>query len=88
MVGGCVGLGQVLVLTQPIWALRHWWVANVSGRSLGWLSVVYLLLLLPEGALDNSATFPNPPVAMLCGAVGGLIYGGVTAIPLPKLTSR
>ncbi|MBE9099378.1 hypothetical protein [Vacuolonema iberomarrocanum] len=88
MVGGCVGLGQVLVLTQPIWGLRHWWMANVIGRSLGWLSVVYLLFLLPEAVLDNSATFPNPPVAMLCGAVGGLIYGGITAITLPKLTSR
>ena len=87
-VGFCVGLGQVLVLGKAVKGRRYWWVANVIGRALGWLGAVYLLSLLPETALHRSAIFPNPLAAMLCGAVGGLIYGGATAIALPKLIAR
>ena len=88
IVGFCVGLGQVLVLGKAVKSLCWWWVANVIGRALGWLSAVNLFSLLPETALNRSAIFPKLLAAMLCGGVGGLIYGGITAMTLPKLTSR
>ena len=90
IVGVCVGLGQVLVLARQVRGLRWWWVANVLGRSLGWLSAQLLwqlvkaetVIMVPPNSIRDL------PIVLLCGAVGGLVYGGVTARALPYLTAR
>ena len=83
MLGVSVGLGQVLVLARQVRGLRRWWLANVVGRSLGWLSAVLVGLLF----IHFDINLGDSSIALLiCGGIGGLIYGGVTALALPNLT--
>ncbi|MEL6398810.1 MAG: hypothetical protein AAFR26_06955 [Cyanobacteria bacterium J06626_4] len=86
-IGICVGWGQVLVIDRYVRGLRRWWAANVLGRSLGWLSAQFLWLLLTlQWTTLSPLNSPNSlPIVVLCGAVGGLVYGAVTARALPYL---
>ena len=90
MVGACVGLGQVLVLARHVRGVRGGGVADVVGRSLGWLSAQLLWQLVKADTVimvpPNSIR--DLPIVLLCGAVGGLVYGGVTARALPLLIAR
>ncbi|MEM9505882.1 MAG: hypothetical protein AAGA01_18230, partial [Cyanobacteria bacterium P01_E01_bin.43] len=85
ILGVSVGLGQVLVLARQVRGLRRWWWANLAGRSLGWLSAVLVGLLF----IHLDINLGDSSIALLiCGGIGGLIYGGVTALALPSLTPR
>ena len=85
-IGICVGWGQVLVIDRYVRGLRRWWAANVIGRSLGWLSAQLLWLLLTQRAVMFPVeSLDSLPVVVLCSAVGGLVYGVVTAQALPYL---
>lgn len=87
--GISVGVGQVLVLAQHVRGLRRWWVASVLGRLLGWLSAQVLwVLLTAREATDFPHGLWHFLFVALLGAVGGLIYGGVTARAIPQLTPR
>lgn len=90
MIGVCVGLVQVLILAHQVRGLRRWWVANVIGRSLGWFVAMFLLARLEDGL----GMVPRDHIgyvilsSLFSSAVGGLIYGSVTASALPYLTPR
>ncbi|MEL7313682.1 MAG: hypothetical protein AAFN08_01880 [Cyanobacteria bacterium J06559_3] len=90
IVGICVGFGQVFVLDRHVRGLGRWWTANTIGRSLGWVSAYFAWALLqgiqPIVLLDDSISVIVVP--LVYGAVGGLVYGGVTAMALPNLTQR
>ena len=92
IVGLSVGLCQMAVLARQVHGLGRWLGASVLGRSLGWLSARLLWQLLGAKPLMNNVGDGIGNVAvweiLLCGAVGGLIYGGVTAVALPNLTLR
>lgn len=90
ILGASVGLGQVVVLARHVLGLRRWWVANVIGRSLAWLSASLLWTLV---VATVSYFFPDRfwqhfIIGALLGTVIGLIYGGVTARAIPRLTPR
>ena len=92
-IGGLsVGLCQMAVLARQVHGLGRWLGASVLGRSLGWFSARLLWQLLGAKPLMNNVGDGIGNVAvweiLLCGAVGGLIYGGVTAVALPNLTLR
>ncbi|MEM1308059.1 MAG: hypothetical protein AAGF98_00915, partial [Cyanobacteria bacterium P01_H01_bin.153] len=55
MVAVSVGLCQVLVLARHVRGLCWWWVANVIGRSLGWVSAQLLWTLVAA----RVSTFPS-----------------------------
>ena len=89
--GASIALGQIVVLSRHVRGLRRWWWANVVGRSLGWLSAVFVGQLLT--AVQIFAPFdislgPSILTLLFCGGFGGLVYGGVTALALPHLTAR
>ncbi|MEM1292664.1 MAG: hypothetical protein AAGH67_14445 [Cyanobacteria bacterium P01_H01_bin.162] len=90
MLGMSVGLGQVLVLVRRVRGLRRWWLANVVGRSLGWLAAdeVRQLLSNQEEFLLANSFIETVTMALLYGGTIGLVYGGVTALALPSLTPR
>ena len=91
MLGVGVGLGQVIVLSRQVCGRRRWWLANIVGRSLGWLSAVLVGQLLTTSQLVNpldSNLGPSVLALLLCGCIGGLVYGGVTAWALPTLMPR
>ncbi|MGD1943617.1 MAG: hypothetical protein ACFB0G_20165 [Leptolyngbyaceae cyanobacterium] len=91
MLGVTVGLGQVLVVAQHVHGLRRWWLANVVGRSLGWLCAVGFGLFFntrPVLIPLDSNIGDSISALLICGGIGGLIYGGVTALALPSLTPR
>lgn len=85
MLGVSVGLGQVIVLARQVRGLRRWWWANVVGRSLGWLSAVLVGQLFIHLGINPGGSIS---ALLICGGIGGLIYGGVTALALPRLTPR
>ena len=92
IVGLSVGVCQLVVLAHQVHGLGRWLVASVLGRSLGWLSASLLWQLLGAKPLMNNVGDGISNVAvgqiLLCGVVGGLVYGGVTARALPLLTAR
>ena len=91
MLGVGVGLGQVLVAAQHVHGLRRWWLANVVGRSLGWLCAVGFGLFFntrPVLVPLNGNIGDSISALLICGGIGGLVYGGVTALALPSLTPR
>ncbi|MBE9099381.1 hypothetical protein [Vacuolonema iberomarrocanum] len=91
MVGLGVGLCQILVLAKQVHGLKYWLGFSVIGRSLGWFSAHILWKLLGEQPLMNpSNSIGDVPIFVIlsCGAVGGAIYGGITATALPHLIPR
>ena len=89
MVGIFVGMGEALVLSRYVRGVRRWWIANIIGRSLGWLSALLLLTLLGGTVTAGlSQSLVHLVINMFCSAVGGVIYGGITATALPHLIPR
>ena len=80
-VGACVGLVQVLVLGKRVRGRRRWWVASVIGRSLGWLSAQLVWQLWGSQPPSDVQLVEF----LIYGAIGGLVYGVVTAQALPHL---
>ncbi|ESA33747.1 hypothetical protein N836_20195 [Leptolyngbya sp. Heron Island J] len=76
VIGIVVGAAQLVSLRQHAQKLRPWWVANLLGRTLGWVSASILGLMLPE--TFGSATFLTT-WGVLLGAIGGVVYAGTTA---------
>ena len=89
--GASIALAQVVVLSRHVRGLRRWWWANVVGRSLGWLSAVFVRQLstaIQIFAPFDSSLGPSILTLLFWGGIGGLVYGGVTAWALPSLTPR
>ncbi|ESA33950.1 hypothetical protein N836_19315 [Leptolyngbya sp. Heron Island J] len=85
-IGISVGIAQVLVVRRytPNW--RLWWTMGLLGFTLGGTIVFYGALSVVGLILDISWA---SMIRGLCfGAVGGVIYGSITAIALKKLRPR
>ena len=88
-VGISVGIAQVLVLRQhtPNWQL--WWTMSVLGYTLGGAVAFYGVWSIAGTFLDISWDSMVLVMRGLClGAVGGVIYGSITAIALKSLRPR
>ena len=88
-VGISVGIAQVLVLRQhtPNW--RLWWAMGVLGYTLGGAVAFYGVWSIAGTFLDISWASMVLVMRGLCfGAVGGVIYGSITAIALKSLRPR
>ena len=86
VIGGVVSSAQLLSLRSHTQKLRQWWMANVLGRTLGWVSggiVGWLIAETTDLFVENLFVVWG----VLFGAVGGAIYASVTAKALLKLKS-
>ena len=85
ILGVGIGFGQAIVLAQHVQGVGKWWLASVLGRFLGWLSAFLVgQLFIPFDS--NTGDLIITP--LICGGIGGLVYGGVTALALPSLIPR
>jgi len=88
-IGISVGIAQVLVLRQhtPNW--RLWWTMGVLGYTLGGAIAFYGVWSTAGSFLDISWASMALIIRGLClGAVGGVLYGGITAIALKSIRPR
>ncbi|MEM6715664.1 MAG: hypothetical protein AAF622_11375, partial [Cyanobacteria bacterium P01_C01_bin.147] len=75
--GASIALAQVVVLSRHVRGLRRWWWANVVGRSLGWLSAVFVRQLstaIQIFAPFDSSLGPSILTLLFWGGIGGLVY--------------
>ena len=99
-IGISVGIAQGLVLRQHISNWRLWWTMVVLGHTLGGTMGLYGIWPIAGMSVNaenlGDVLFSNLSWALmvvvikgLClGAVGGVIYGSVTAIALKSLRPR
>lgn len=83
VIGMVLGVAQIFSLPSQAQNLRQWWMANAVGRTLGWLSAGLLGWIL-SNAIDS---FPDALISwgVLLGAMGGVVYAGVTVKALFNL---
>ncbi|MEM1240641.1 MAG: hypothetical protein AAGI45_12435 [Cyanobacteria bacterium P01_H01_bin.26] len=88
-IGISVGIAQVLVLRQHTPNLRLWWTMGVLGHTLGGTIAFYGVWSTAGSFLDISWDSMVLVMRGLCfGAVGGVIYGSITAIAFKSLRPR
>ena len=88
-IGISVGIAQVLVLRQHTSNCRLWWAMSILGHTLGGTIAFYGVWSIAGLFLSISWVSMVLVIRGLCfGAVGGVIYGSITAIALKSLRPR